>query len=217
MTAPDGTVRPLSKSERRLLESKISALHQREKQYRVRSVKISLALWGGASGLTLLANPANRTASGWPVVELVWGGIALLMAVWLILKDRRQRLARIHSIRDALYRSEAHVVRIRSDAVVEFEEEEDEGACYAFQAAENIVFISGQEFYPSAKFPNTDFSLVQIRDRRGAPVESLIATDGKRLQPIRTIPAELKAKLRVPEHLQVLEGKLDDLDRLLAE
>ncbi len=114
-------------------------------------------------------------------------------------------------------RNQAHVIRIQSDQMVEFEEREDEGACYAFQVGDRIVFVAGQDFYPSAKFPNSDFSLVEITDSRGALVEMVIDTAGKKLQPIRTIAAELHSKLRSPEHLQSLQGRLEDIDRLLAE
>ncbi len=101
--------------------------------------------------------------------------------------------------------------------MVVFEEQEDEGARYAFQVGDRIVFVAGQDFYPSAKFPNSDFSLVEITDSRGTLVEMIIDSAGKKLQPIRTIAAELQSKFRIPEHLQILQGKLEDIDRLLAE
>jgi hypothetical protein len=47
-------------------------------------------------------------------------------------------------------------------------------------------------------------------------VEILIEKHGKKLGPKRKIPAELKSKMKVPDHLQVIAGKLDDLEKLLA-
>jgi hypothetical protein len=213
MAAIEDSVRPLSEPELRLLSGKISSQYRRQKRYRGRIVKVALVLWAGGSALTLLANRANPR----PVVLLAWAGIAVVIAAWMLLEDRFKTLARIRSLEDAFRRGEAHVIRIRSDEMVEFEEEEDEGVCYAFQVGDRIVFISGQDFYPSAKFPNSDFSLVEMIDGGGSIVERAIVTSGKKLQPIRTIAAELKSKLRIPEHLQILQGRLEDIDRLLSE
>jgi hypothetical protein len=173
-----------------------------------------MALWAGGSALTFLT---SRASSNWSIILLVWAGIAAFIAVWLLLEERSRISARTRSFEDALHRNQAHVIRIRSDQMVAFEEREDEGACYAFQVGDRIVFVSGQDFYPSAKFPNSDFSLVEIIDSRGTMVEMIIDTAGKKLQPIRTIAAELKSKLSIPEHLQILPGKLEDIDRLLAD
>ena len=100
--------------------------------------------------------------------------------------------------------------------MVALDEQEDEGACFAFQVADRIVFVSGQEFYPSASFPNSDFALVEISDSRGRIVEMAIETAGKKLQPIRTIAAESKSRLQIPDHLHIILGRLDDIERLLA-
>lgn len=175
---------------------------------------VALILWTGGSALTLLA---SRATSDWPTVLLAWAGIAALIAIWALLEERSKGLARVRSYEDSLRRNEAHVIRIQSDEMVAFEEQEDEGACYAFQVGDRIVFVAGQDFYPSIKFPNSDFSLVEITDSRGTLVEMIIDSAGKKLQPIRTIAAELQSKFRVPEHLQILQGKLEDIDRLLAE
>jgi hypothetical protein len=101
--------------------------------------------------------------------------------------------------------------------MVELEEVEDEGACYAFQlSGKRIVFVSGQNFYPSARFPNSDFSLVDIYGENNVLVETFIEKHGKKLRPRRKISAEVTSKMKVPDHLQVIEGKLDDLEELLA-
>jgi hypothetical protein len=114
-------------------------------------------------------------------------------------------------------RNQAVVLRIASEQVVEFEEWEDEGPCYAFQLSQGeIVFVSGQDFDSSARFPNSDFSLVHIVSSDGFLVERLIAKDGRKLVPIRKISAEEKSELIVPEHLAVIHGQLDQLERLLA-
>lgn len=214
MAAIEENFRPLTEPEVRLLKGKISSQDRRQKRYRGRITKISLGLWAGGSALTLLA---STTSSNWSIILIVWAGIAALIAVWLLLEERSRSSARTRSFEDALRRNQARVIRIRSDHMVEFEEQEDEGACYAFQVGDRIIFVAGQDFYASAKFPNSDFSLVEITDSRDTLVEMVIDTAGKKLQPIRTISTELQSKLRTPEHLQILQGRLEGIDRLLAE
>ena len=173
---------------------------------------VALILWAGGSVVSLLASRET-----WQIVLPVWAGIAILIAAWGLLEDRARRRSRIHACEQALRGREVRVFRIQSAEVVAFEEEEeDEGACYAFQVADRIVFIAGQDFYASARFPNSDFSLIELSDGKANVVDSLVDTHGKRLQPTRTIAAGMKAKLRAPEHLEVLLGKLEDIERLLV-
>jgi hypothetical protein len=100
--------------------------------------------------------------------------------------------------------------------MVEFEEEEDEGACYAFQLdGGGILFVAGQSYYSSARFPNTDFSLVGLYDKDGSCLDELIHKRGRKLAPSRIIPAELKKRMFIPQHLHTVEGNLVDLERVL--
>jgi hypothetical protein len=95
--------------------------------------------------------------------------------------------------------------------------EEEEGTCYVFQlSGQRIVFVSGQDFYASARFPNSDFSLIHIYDEKEGVVEAFIEKHGKKLRAKRKISGELRSKMKVPDHLQVIAGKLDDLEELLA-
>jgi hypothetical protein len=100
--------------------------------------------------------------------------------------------------------------------MAELEEEEDEGACYALQLENNkIIFVTGQDDYASAWFPNTDFSLVEIYGDGNVLVEGFIEKNGKKLTPQRTISAKVKSKLRIPDHLEVIDGGPGDLENLL--
>jgi hypothetical protein len=100
---------------------------------------------------------------------------------------------------------------------VEFEEEEDEGACYAFQLDKcQIVFVSGQDFYPSAKFPNTDFSVVNIYADDGKLVESLIEKNGDKLKALRKISSRAKSGMTIPGNLETVDGDLSQIEQVLA-
>jgi hypothetical protein len=206
------TRRSPTKSERRVLSG---ALAFRRKQLRLsfrRGVLACAVIFGGLCAWTLAASDAPR----W-IVLTFWSVIAIPISIWAHVTTRRELSAGLKALEDTVARDEADIVRIQASQMVEFEEIEDEGACYAFQVDERlIVFVSGQEFYSSAKFPNTDFSLVHLHDSRGKLVEMLIAKHGAKAAPVRTIPAAIKNKLVVPDHLETVEGRLEDLERLLA-
>ncbi len=152
----------------------------------------------------------------WFVVTVFWVAFIGPMLLWAYLSARREINAVLRRLQNALLRNQARVIRIQSEELAEIEEEEDEGACYAFQLdSEKIVFISGQDYYPSASFPNSDFSLLQILGREGEIVEELISKQGRKLAPVRTISAVTKSRLKIPDHLQVISGQIESLEKLL--
>ncbi len=164
---------------------------------------------------TLLASDAP-----WPVVTGFWAVVWLGLTLWGM-KDSSTSTGYMTSmaagLESALRRKEADVFAIRSRSYVQFDEIEDEGACYAFELDdERVVFVSGQEFYPEAKFPSLDFSLVYVLDERGQTVDMLIEKRGPRVAPSRVISAEAKGRLEVPEHLATLPGPTTDLESRLG-
>jgi hypothetical protein len=80
---------------------------------------------------------------------------------------------------------------VLSERVVEFEEEEDEGACYAFaqDGGASTIFVIGQEFYDDDDFPNSDFAIVEILGGSGRPVDVLVTKRGRKLTPERVVAA----------------------------
>lgn len=175
MALMENIVRPLSEKERRLLNA-ATALRQRHLDTLHRRMLFVgllqfLVIWG----VMLIATIAGKKGPTWYWSMLIDLGIALPIALWSYLSLRPKLIADVRNFESALRRNEARVIRIQSDRMVEFEEEEDEGACHAFQLENHrIVFVSGQEFYPAAKFPNTDFSLISIHGDNGVLVEDLI-------------------------------------------
>ena len=120
-------------------------------------------------------------------------------------------------LESALRRNAADVYAVRARSFAELEEIEDEGACYAFELDGNrLVFITGQEFYKSARFPSLDFSLVHLLDEAGQAVDMLIEKRGTRAAPARRISADIKQKLDVPDHLEVRIGTIDSLEDSLG-
>ncbi len=67
-----------------------------------------------------------------------------------------------------------------------------------------------------SQIQNGDFCLNQILDNDGKVVEELISKRGRKLEPLRTISTGVRLKLRVPDHLEVIRGRLENLEAILA-
>ena len=206
--------RPLTESERRAIRAKIHASGSRHRQVSKRAPVAAAVIIGVLWLLTLLASDAP-----WHVVTGFWLAVGAGIALWVrrdLRKDAAISRQWTQGLESALRRGEADVCDIRARAFVELEEFEDEGACYAFALDESrVVFISGQEFYEAARFPSLDFSLVYVLDEAGRAADMLIEKRGPKAAPGRTIPFAVKHELEVPEHLEVRDIRLDELeDRL---
>ena len=205
--------RSLTPAEQRLLHARITDL-----KGRINSGVLTLLPGLGVIGALWLLTLAVADAP-WHIVTAFWivvgGGILL----W-VRRDQKKDLVTlghvIASCESALKRNEAEVFDIRSTCFAEFVEVADEGACYAFEIdGPRLVFVSGQIFYPQAKFPSHDFSLVHLLDEDGHPVDWVIEKRGPQMRPKRTLPAVMKLKLDIPEHLTVLAGGLGQIENLL--
>jgi len=200
-------IRPLSSAELRLIEIAIRSVTDRAGRFLLKLIAASsvvcVALWA----LTMLVSDTSPMT-----ITIVWVGIAAVISAWGYLTEKPRMLSRTAKLQSALLHNKAHVVRIRSHRMIEFEEREDEGGCYAFELeGGRIVFLRGQDFYSSPKFPSTDFSIVEILDRDGAAVEIVIQKDGRKLKPFRTISKGKKPKV-LPGNLQIVEGSLDHFE-----
>lgn len=208
--------RPLTPAEHRLLRCKIRRNRARPGEvdrgvgYIVAGVTVVLWL------LTLLAADAP-----WPLVTIFWLVLGWVLYVW-VRRDLRRETAHLpamaSSMESALRRDEAESFDIVAEAYAEFEEVEDEGACYAFDLGDGrIVFLAGQEFYPSARFPSLDFSIVYPLDESGRSADMWIEKRGETTPPDRRIPGRVKWELaeRLPESLEVVRGSLDRVEETL--
>jgi hypothetical protein len=61
-----------------------------------------------------------------------------------------------------------------------------------------------------------DFSLVYVLDEADQSVDTLIDKRGAKAAPARRIPAAVKQRLDVPDHLEVRKGRIADLEDILA-
>ncbi len=203
--------RELLPNERRLVTRNLSRLQTRQKG----GWRFRLLFWLIVSALLSLPVLLSGEGPWYLVLGLIIPGVGLAVLLGSI-SARKQSNFRITELEEVLSKNRASVIHIKSDKMVEFEEIEDEGACYAFQVAEEkIAFVCGQDYYASAKFPNTDFCVIAICTGAGNPVEGGVEKLGQKLKPIRIIPRKVKETLDVPDHLEVIDGKLEDLETLL--
>src|SRR5262245_51118449 len=202
--------RPLTETEQRVIRVKIRSLTTRGHRASAFALPIAggvvFALWFW----TILASDV-----GWRIVTAFWLIVGGGVAFW-VRRDMRahgkifENMGR--GLESALKRNAAEVYDVRASAFAELEEIEDEGACYAFAIEDGrLAFIQGQEFYESARFPSLDFSLVYVLDERNQPVDMLIDKRGAKAAPARRIPATVKGRLDVPDHLEMRVGRIDNL------
>ncbi len=209
----DQITRQLNLTEDRSLRRTLSREQHRLRVMPRRIFFFGLSVFGILWGFTALAEKGSHllaTANFWLVLTIP-------MLLWAYISASSDVKAAVSQIQNALVRNEVRVIQIKSHEMLDFEEGEDEGACYAFQLDNNeVVFISGQDYYRSSRFPNSDFCLNQILDNDGKVVEELISKRGRKLEPLRTISAGVRLKLRVPDHLEVIRGRLENLEAILA-
>jgi hypothetical protein len=204
--------RPLSDTEHSQLKARLSNARTESMMAVVKTAGASAAVCGVLAILTLVASTAPR-----PLVVAFWALLWLVFTVWIGLPWRRLMRGQARNLAEAIRTNRAREIRLQTARVVEFEEEEDEGACYAFDHDGNAaVFIVGQEFYEDDDFPNTDFSMVEILGERGQAIDVLIVKRGRKLRPERTIAATVKNRIQLPEHLTIVPGELERIEASLS-
>ena len=212
------TVRPLTEKERRLLSSALAWRKRRQQTLPRRMLLIGLAIFASFSAITVIATVADKGGPAWYYCLLISFAITLLISLWSYFDLRPKFQREVDVYRRALLRNEARVTRIQSSSIVEFEEQEDEGACYAFQLdGDQVVFVSGQDFYPSARFPNSDFSVIKIYADDGKLVEHLIEKNGVKLKPLRKISFQRKSRIRIPENFETINADLEHIEEVLSQ
>jgi hypothetical protein len=203
--------RELTSAEKADLDARGERLDAMSRRSLLKAAAASLIVCAVLAILTLIVSDAPRT-----VIVGFWIGLSLLFTAWVGVPGRagfrRQQIALAAAIRHNRVRG----LRVQSRRVVQFEEIEDEGACYAFDIGDRrVLFVQGQEFYPDKSFPNTDFSLVDVLGSDNRVVDAIFAKTGTKLEPERRIEREVKNRLRMPDHLEVVEGELETIESAL--
>src|SRR5829696_1559208 len=123
----DPIERPLTDGERRDLSARLQNARAESARALVKTGGASAAICGSLMLITLWLSDA-------PAVVIVgfWAALALVFTLWIGMPWRRLMRGQIPIMEEALETNRARELRVQSARIVEFEEEEDEGACYAF-------------------------------------------------------------------------------------
>jgi hypothetical protein len=169
------------------------------------------AVVGVAVGAVSKGPPTRRGALG--VLALsVCAGMGTLYARELSSELRRRR-EQIRAVEQAVVLDRVEVLRLRATEVVAFEEIGDLGPYCAFQVQPDLIMcLGGQAYIDLQSFPSeeTEITCLPLVDAR-------IACSGRRLQPLRIIPAAVHKHWTGPRDRQRLHGSLNHLEGLLAE
>jgi hypothetical protein len=203
-------VRSLDEKEQRFLRNQRAALLRRHGtlgKKAVTAVATYCIIFGVTALLTYLTEGRNLR-----FILLFWSVIGALIAVPAFIQERRKVSQRLKAYDFALAANKAEELRVQSAKMWEFEEQDDEGACYAFELTSGgVVFVVGQDFYASARFPNTDFSIVEIRDPEGRILEMLIEKRGEKLAPEKRVLAREKEHIQMPDFGSIFDGTLEEV------
>lgn len=203
--------RPLTADERRALETQAAYARSTGAATLRRMALICGAASAVLAVLTLLASDAPAQ-----VVLLFWAVVGTALIFWTAIPERRQWRAKAAALTDGLQTARARDWEVRSSRMVEFEEIEDEGACYAFEVdSGQVVLIQGQQYYATDRFPSDDFSVVQIVTASGGVIDEALTVRGRKLAPERLVTADVKDVLLLPEDLAVLPTSLDGVEDFL--
>jgi hypothetical protein len=211
MTGIAASERPLSPDERRQLSARARDARAESSRALLKSGGASAAVCGVLMLLTLWLSDAPAT-----VIVGFWAVMTVVFTLWIGLPSRRLMRGQVPILEDALTANRAREIRLTSNRVVEFEEVEDEGACYAFDGdGSSSIFVTGQEFYEDDDFPNSDFSMIELLGTSGTAVDVLLLKRGRKLTPERVIPASVKDALELPQHLEVVPAPLERVESAL--
>jgi len=207
----DATERTLTADERAQLSARLTEARAGRRAALAKTAISTLLVCGFLALFTI----AVSRAPSW-LILLFWSSLVVVFVLWIGVPQHRMMRERESMLSDALVASRARVTRVQSARVVEFEEEEAEGACYAFDYRDQrSVFIVGQAFYEDDDFPNSDFSLIDLLGTHGRPVDSTLVKAGRKLAPDRIVPADTKRLVQVPDHLSVAPAPLDRVEAAL--
>jgi hypothetical protein len=114
------------------------------------------------------------------------------------------------------------VTHCRTERMITMEEVEDEGPEYFFEVDPGrVYYVGGQHFDVGPDFPSTDFEVVEGFDGRGRPVHFEVRCHGRRLEPLWTIPRDVKLRMLAggcyPVDGDLLDCALEDVERVILE
>lgn len=199
--------RPLNEKERRYLKAQRATLARRRDTLLRRIILACAIISGLLATLTALDERKHIV-----IIFASWAVVGSALSICAYIPERRKLSRGLGGYEHALASGICAERQIRAKRMWEFEEQEDEGACYAFELeAGGVAFVVGQEFYGGARFPNSDFSIVEFHSSKGEMIDFLIEKRGVKLAAERVISSEEKERLDIPENGTYLNGTLEQV------
>jgi len=201
--------RPLRDEERRWLQSAIS---RRPRLLAPRRVAAGLVGCGALGGLTLLAwsHDSRNIPFAWTV--LFRGGMLWIMLAWTWWDDRRAHARQWG--RSARTGDGAGAVEhaVAATGAVKVMGPDDEAWFWALQVEPDRLLLWPETWEEPEPFPVAEVRLAQIVDAAGEVRRETVEAVGQPLPVSRTISGE---HLRWPDGIELLPGRLEDLEQLL--
>lgn len=179
---------------------------------------LGIVCFGGLWGLSVLATRADKSGPSWRVFAVFWLVVGTAITVWAYRDVKPHAHVLQEKLRSALRQNAACEIRIISSMVIQCENRQDrKKGWYGFQFDDDhIVFVSVRFCQRVRGFPTSDFSMVDIADEKGKIVAGYARNHGDPLVPLRTISGQEAARLRIPEHMEIVSGNLTQIDTLLG-
>lgn len=204
--------RPLTGAEVRWVRGAIA------REDRARPRLFTEARWGAAAAVAaglwlwlwwVLPGKWSGPLRGWSGARFYAGAVLLLAPSiwWAALRAHARRLRGLHS---ALESRRAVEHQVAASAVAEIEGPHGEDFAWAFQAESDRILLWPCHWPLPARFPTAEVALIEALGEDGAPRLGRVRARGQRLAPVRTVAARL-----LPERVEVVSGRLEELEDLL--
>lgn len=196
--------REMTADERNLLRQQVESAERKRAHRNRNSSWLSLVIGAVGCGWTLAASDAPAL-----VVIPVWAGIAVLLFFLIRLDIRREVDSHVSYFARAMGDGHAREVTfVASEGIVLGGSDMD-----VYQVgATTMVAVYAEDFVGP---PSSECRVIQLRLGDGTVVWETASSKGPRLEPLIRISSKELDGIRYPEHLEVLEGRLADLPKIL--
>ncbi len=138
--------------------------------------------------------------------------IFISIGLWSYFESKSPFDNQLKGIEELKIRNLVTSIQVKTTEYYELTEEEDEGIYYLFQVQPNkILSFGGQHFYPSKKFPNSDFEIVEGKTSNGQIVLLETYCHGDKIKPIKKIKGKAKWDLLQKfdiDKFEIMDGQL---------
>lgn len=150
--------------------------------------------------------------SGLWTLLLVTTAVFVAIGLWSYVEAKSPFDKELKGIEELKIKNLVTSIQVKTTEYYELTEEEDEGIYYLFQIQpDKILSFGGQDFYPTNKFPNSDFEIVEGKSSNGQIILLEIYCNGDKIKPIKKIKGKEKWNLLQKfdlDKFQITDGQL---------